>query len=38
MLQNNLLMAATTVEDRADAADAVEVLRQAVKTRFPVPE
>ena len=27
-----------TVEDRADAADAVEVLRQAVKTRFPAPE
>ena len=26
-----------TVEDRADAADAVEVLRQAVKTKYPSP-
>ncbi len=27
-----------TVEDRTAAADAVEILRQAVKTRFPAPE
>ena len=27
-----------TVEDRGDAATAVEKLRQAVKTRFPAPE
>ena len=27
-----------TVEDRGDAATAVEALRQAVKTRFPAPE